>query len=192
MDEVFLVGGGKCPRCQGKTAGQLFAQAVNDLHRHLAKKDVAMLMWADRLLDAARFSYGNWEASRTGSHTALSQIPKDIILCDWHYGQRQDYPSVRFFQQQGFRVLPATWNNPEAAVALIRNANREATDKMLGFLFTGWSAGGNGEYLLAGLKETKPVAGKPSRQQTGRQIAATLRLGVKELDRLAQPPRKEK
>ena len=111
-----------------------------------------MLMWSDRLLDAGKFGYGTWEASKTGSHRAIKRIPKDIIMCDWHYERRADYPSVRFFQQQGFRVLPSTWQKPDAAVALIQCARKDATQRMLGVLFTGWSAGGNGEHLMAALE----------------------------------------
>ena len=74
-----------------------------------------MLLWGDRLLDSDRFRYGTWEASKTGSHGAVDRIPKDIIVCDWHYGRRADYPSIRFFLQQGFRVLPAPWKRPACA-----------------------------------------------------------------------------
>jgi len=187
MDEVFLIGNEKCPRCKGKDPGELFAKEVGELHEHLVgKRGVEMLMWGDRLLDAEKLSYGTWEASKTGSHRAIGRIPKDIIVCDWHYGRREDYPSVPFFQQQGFRVLPATWNNPDAAVALIRCSRRNATEKMLGMLFTGWSAGGNGERLLAGLKETAPTAEKGRKPDPGRQIAAVIRAGIKELD--STPP----
>ena len=162
MDEVFLIGNEKCPRCKGKDVGELFAGVVNALHQHLVKdKGVEMLMWGDRLLDAGKFSYGSWEASKTGSHRAIDQIPKDIIICDWHYERRADYPSVRFFQQQGFRVLPSPWKNPDAGVAFIRCARKDATERMLGVLFTGWSAGGNGERLMAALK------GRGRRQRQG-------------------------
>jgi len=146
-------------------------------------------MWGDRLLDAATFPYGSWEASKTGSHRAIEQIPKDIILCDWHYRRRADYPSVRFFQQKGFRVLPATWKNPEAAVALIRCSRENATERMLGVLFTGWSAGGNGEQLMAALKGRKD-GGKHA--TTAQQIAATIRAGLKELGTPADSARKGK
>jgi Glycosyl hydrolase family 20, catalytic domain len=190
MDEVFLIGDDKCPRCRGKDKGELLAGAINRLHQHLvSEKGVEMLTWGDRLLDAAAFPYGSWEASKTGSHRAVERIAKDIIICDWHYERRADYPSVRFFQQQGFRVLPAPWRNPEAAVALIRCAQKDATNKLLGVLFTGWSAGGNGEHLLAAWKAppapgSKQPAGEP--QKTGQQIAATIRAGLKELDAAGQ------
>jgi hypothetical protein len=193
MDEVFLIGDDKCPRCRGKDKGELFAGVVNRLHQRLVEqKGVEMLMWSDRLLDSTVFPYGTWEASKTGSHRALQRIPKDIIMCDWHYEPRADYPSVRFFQQQGFRVLPATWRNPEAGVALIRCARKDATAKMLGILFTGWSAGGNGEHLLAAWKAPEaPSSEKPAAKQqvTGRQIAATIKAGLKELDGAKPAPR---
>jgi ubiquinone/menaquinone biosynthesis C-methylase UbiE len=183
MDEVFLIGNDKCPRCKGKDVGELFAGVVNALHQHLVKeKGVEMLMWSDRLLDSGKFSYGTWEASRTGSCRALPRIPKDIILCDWHYEPRADYPSVRFFQRQGFRVLPSTWKNPDAAVALIHCARKDATQRMLGILFAGWSAGGNGEHLMAALQGGKADAHDPV---AARQIAAAIQAGLKEL---AGPP----
>lgn len=194
MDEVFLIGDERCPRCKGKDVGKLFAKVVSELHQHLAEeKGVEMLIWGDRLLDAAKFPYGKWEASRTGSHGAVDLIPRDIIVCDWHYGRREDYPSVRFFQEKGFRVWPSTWKNPEGAVALIRNARQDATDKMLGVLFTGWSAGGNGEYLFAALTGREDILGEEiagKRYETARQIAATIKAGMKEMTAsTAAPPR---
>ena len=184
MDEVFLIGDERCPRCKGKDVAQLFAGVVGGLHEHLLEKQgVEMLMWGDRLLDAKRFSYGKWEASETGSHRAADLVPNDVIICDWHYGLREDYPSVRFFQEKGFRVLPATWKNPEAAVALIQTARQEATEKMLGVLFTGWSAGGNGEHLFAALTDRTGIVAETvpeKRLETARQIAATVTAGMKE------------
>lgn len=195
MDEVFLIGDEKCPRCKGKDVAQLFAGVVSGLHEHLVdKRGVEMLMWGDRLLDAKRFSYGKWEASETGSHGAVDRVPNDIIICDWHYGLRDDYPSVRFFQEKGFRVLPATWKNPEAAVALIRTARQDATEKMLGILFTGWSAGGNGEHLFAAITDRTDIVADtvpPKRREAARQIAATVTAGMKEWtkDRSAEAAR---
>jgi hypothetical protein len=190
MDEVFLIGSEKCPRCKGKDVGELFAGVVNQLHEHLVKqKGVEMLMWGDRLLDAGTFSYGSWEASKTGSHRAIERIPQDIILCDWHYEPRTDYPSVRFFQKKGFRVLPSTWKNPDGAVALIRCARKDATDRMLGILFTGWSAGGNGENLAAALKDAD---GGAEGKGTAAQIAATIKAGIKEWEAPASTPPKGK
>ncbi len=192
MDEVFLIGDKNCPRCKGKDVGELFAKAVNELHEHLVGgRGVEMLMWSDRLLDSSVMKYGTWEASATGSHRAIDRVPKDIIMCDWHYelpreyrGMETPYPSVQFFQEKGFRVLPGTWRKPEAGVALIRASRQGATEKMLGICFTGWSNGRGGEGLLNALRgESKPAEGKAGKAvETAQGIAATMKAGLKELN----------
>ena len=90
MDEVFLIASDQCPRCKGKDPAELFAKAVNDLHRHIVgEKKLTMLMWGDRLLDDKQMHYGKWESSANGTAAAIDRIPKDIILCDWHYERRR-------------------------------------------------------------------------------------------------------
>ena len=139
MDEVLVIASKKCDRCRGKTPAEVFAQAVNAYHQHLvAEKKVTMLMWGDRLIDANVTKYDGWSASNNGTAAAIDLIPKDIILCDWHYDKRTDYPSVRYFQDKGFRVWPAGWDNVDATRALIACARRNATDRMLGHLSTTW------------------------------------------------------
>lgn len=140
MDEVFLIGSEHSPSTQGKDPAEIFAQAVNDLHDHLVKdKNVEMLMWGDRLIDSKVHPYGRWEASDYGTAGAVDLIPKDIIICDWHYGQRDSYPSVPMFLEKGFRVLPAGWNKVDATEALIPYSAGLENPKMLGHLFTTWS-----------------------------------------------------
>ena len=197
LDEVFLIGDENCPRCKGKDKGELFAKVVNELHAHLvATQGVEMLMWSDRFLDSKTSGYGRWEASDTGSHTAIDLVPKDIIMCDWHYelpatyqrmGQQQPFPSIKFFQEHGFRVLPAPWRNPDSATAFLDVARQNATDKMLGVLFTGWSISPDG--LLTALKsEPKPfkLGSKPTREETTTGVAATIRAGLEVLKVSAQ------
>ena len=120
MDEVFLIGEDVCPRCKGKDKGELFAKAVNDYHKHLVdEKHVEMLMWADRLIDSSKLKFGKWEGSENGTASAIDLIPKDIIMCDWHYELRPAYESVPMFLEKGFRVWPASWKKPEAAKAFV-------------------------------------------------------------------------
>ncbi len=86
MDEVFIIADADCPRCAGKPTAELFARAVNDAHDHIVRKrGKEMMMWADRLLDGKATGYGLWEASMNGTDKAIDMIPKDIIMCDWHY-----------------------------------------------------------------------------------------------------------
>ena len=139
MDEVFLIGSDQSPSTKGKDRAQVFAKAVTDLHEHLVKeRRVEMLMWADRLFDADKFKWGEWEASKVGTAGALDQIPKDIILCPWHYEKMPSYPSIPLFLDKGFRVLPASWRKLDASRALIESSRKQDSPRMLGHLFTTW------------------------------------------------------
>jgi len=141
MDEVFLVASDQCPRCRGKSPAEVFTTAVNDLHAHLVQdKKMTMLMWGDRLLEDRTMGYGKWESSDNGTAPAIDQVPTDIILCDWHYGLRDHYPSVSYFQQKGFRVWPASWNNPKAALALLEEGRRVNQGLVIGHLGTTWGS----------------------------------------------------
>jgi hypothetical protein len=190
MDEVFLVASPTCPRCKGKDPAEVFAKAVNDLHRHIVgERKLTMLMWADRLLDDKQFGYGKWEASANGTGKAVDQIPKDIIMCDWHYETRsKGYPSVEYLQEKGFRVLPSTWHNKDAALAMLREAREKATPRMIGHLCTTWSGTqAICNALLDGTpaEEPKPktgAKGKAKRQRGGpREIVAALKACMEEL-----------
>lgn len=139
MDEVFLLGSDKSPSTKGKNSAEIFAKAVNDLHQHLVKeRRVDMLMWADRLFDARKYHWDEWEASKEGTAAAVDMIPKDIILCPWHYERKESYPSIPLFLEKGFRVLPASWRKLDASKALIEYSQKFASQKMLGHLFTTW------------------------------------------------------
>jgi hypothetical protein len=140
MDEVFLIGSEHSPSTRGKDPAKVFARAVNDLHEHLVKNQgVDMLMWGDRLIDGKVYKYGKWEASMNGTAPAVDMIPRDIIICDWHYEQRDSYPSVPMFLEKGFRVLPAGWKKVDATKALIQYSQDQKHPNMLGHLFTTWS-----------------------------------------------------
>jgi hypothetical protein len=160
MDEVFLIGSEHSPSTKGKDPAKVFAKAVNDLHEHLVKqRGVEMLMWGDRLIDGNVYKYGKWESSVYGTAGAIDMVPKDIIICDWHYEVRESYPSVPMFLEKGFRVLPAGWKNVDATKALIRYSRDQKNPNMLGHLFTTWS--GRRQWsefppLVEGLKLLKP------------------------------------
>jgi len=139
MDEVFLIGHDTCPRCRGKDKAKLFAKAANDYYKHLVKKHkLEMLMWGDRLIDAGKIDYGKWEASADGTAGAIDLIPRDIIICDWHYESRDTYESIPMFLEKGFRVWPAGWRKLEATKALVVYSQSLNNNRMLGHLNTTW------------------------------------------------------
>jgi Glycosyl hydrolase family 20, catalytic domain len=192
MDEVFIVGDASCPRCKGKDTAELFAKAVNDLHGHITgKRKLTMMMWADRLLDDKKLGYGKWESSANGTAGAIDRIPKDIIMCDWHYETRKNgYPSVAYLQEKGFGVLPSSWHNKDAALAMLREARAKATPRLLGHLCTTWTSAQS--VCRAILDELPPEPAKPktdakekaktkNRRGGPREIAAALKACMDEL-----------
>lgn len=144
MDEVFYIGDSKCPRCKGKDKAALFAGEVSTLRDHLAKKNRELWIWGDRLIDGKATGLGMWEASFNNTHTAIDMIPKDVMICDWHY-ERPDKTAV-YFAMKGFNVVTCPWRNPAVAEQQLNDMigfRKSSTDAMKprfkGMLQTVWS-----------------------------------------------------
>jgi len=153
MDEVFLIASEHCPRCRGGDPAKLFAKAVNDLHSHVvAKRKLEMLMWGDRLLDSKALGYSEWEAARNGTAPAADLVPTDIIVCDWHYGKQDAYPSVPLLLEKGFRVWPSGWQPLDATKAFSAFARQQNNKRLLGYLCTTW-----GKVKIADAAQWPPV-----------------------------------
>ena len=162
MDEVFLIGDKDCPRCAGKDPAELFAHAVNTVYDHLVKeKGVEIFMWADRLIDGGATGYGEWEASMNNTHPAIDMVPKDIIMCDWHYERKYEnmngtgYPSVPLFLDKGFRVLPVSFKDTKAVRMLIDYSFKYSSERMLGHMCSSW--GGVEPGKIAKCKQFKAI-----------------------------------
>lgn len=142
MDEVFLLKSEHAPSTKDLDPADVFAKAVTDVHGHVvAQRGLTMLMWSDRLIDGKATGFGEWEGSQVGTAPAVDRIPKDIILCPWHYEVRKNkqYESLPYFMDKGFRILPASWKNTEATLDLIRDAQARQTEgRLVGHIFTTW------------------------------------------------------
>ena len=152
MDEVFLIGEEDCPRCRGRNKAELFAGEVRAIHDHLAQSGRAMWMWGDRFLDGEVTGIGKWEASMVQTEPAVRLVPKDIVICDWHYDRA--LPTAVHFAIEGFPVVSCPWRKPNVALGelrQIRDARAHATEaiagRMQGILQTTW--GGFGPFANA-------------------------------------------
>lgn len=150
MDEVFYLGDDKCPRCGGRDKAELFAGEVRTIRNHLQTKGRKLWIWGDRLLDGKTTGLGMWEASFNNTHRAVDMIPKDVMICDWHY-ERPDKTAV-YFAMKGFKVATCPWQNPTVAVQQsidMMNFRKDATEEMKenyqGIVQTVWS--GNQNFL---------------------------------------------
>ena len=158
MDEVFYIGDPKCPRCGGKDKAVLFAGEVKAIHDHLAASGKELWIWGDRLLDGELTGLGMWEASKNNTHPAIDLIPKDVMICDWHY-ERADKTAV-YFAMKGFNVATCPWRNPSLAVQQLNDMidfRNESTPEMKqrfrGMIQTVWSGAGN---FMKEFAEDKP------------------------------------
>lgn len=144
MDEVFILADNDCPRCAGKSTASIFAGEVTRLHDHLKSIGCTMWMWGDRFLDGHATKLGEWEASENDIQGAVDLVPKDIVICDWHYDNAPDTP--RYFAENGFPVVACPWRKPQVAVEqvelmrLLRGDLRdEIANRALGVMETTWS-----------------------------------------------------
>jgi hypothetical protein len=150
MDEVFYIGEAQCPRCSGRDKAELFAGEVRTIRDHLANKGRQLWIWGDRLLDGKTTGIGEWEASYNNTFRAIDMIPKDVIICDWHY-DRPDQTPV-YFAMKGLSVITCPWRNPANAVLQAQDmvkfrscSTPEMKDRYLGIMQTIWS--GAGQFL---------------------------------------------
>ncbi len=144
MDEVFLIGEDTCPRCHGKDKAELFAQEVRTLHDFLATKKARLWLWGDRFLDGEVTGLGKWEGSNNQTSRTIDLVPKDIVICDWHYDSAP--PTPGYFAVKGFDVVICSYNKPHVAVEeaeqifQLRQANAKNAmgPRLLGVMATNW------------------------------------------------------
>lgn len=161
MDEVFYLGEEKCPRCSGHDKAELFANEVRKIRDHLAQRNRRLWIWGDRLIDGKITGLGMWEASMNNTARAIDMIPKDVLICDWHY-ERPDKTAV-LFAMKGFDVVTCPWRRPSVGVQQYQdmiNFRQTATplmkDRYKGIVQTVWSdAGSFMEGFYAGKKDDK-------------------------------------
>src|SRR5579859_706167 len=119
MDEVFYLAEAKCPRCGGQDPAVLFANEVRTIHDHLAQKGRECWIWGDRLIDGKTTGIGMWEASYNNTWRAIDLIPKDVVICDWHY-ERPD-KTAPWFAMKGFRVVTCPWRNSGTGITQVED-----------------------------------------------------------------------
>jgi N-acetyl-beta-hexosaminidase len=176
MDEVFYIGTDKCPRCKGKDKAELFANELKTIRDHLATKNRKLWIWGDRLIDGKQTGLGIWEASGNGTAPAIDLLPKDVVICDWHY-ERADKTPV-YFATKGFPVITCTWNRPAVAAQQVKDMiefRNSATEKMkeryLGIMQTVWSD--PGQFMAEYYANALPTPDQKSQAQAFRETFTT-------------------
>jgi len=145
MDEVFILGEDGCERCKGKNKAELFANEVNLIQAHLAKNNIAMYIWGDRLLNGKTTGIGKWAASRNDTDTALDLISKAVVICDWQY--KFAPPTPGYFAVKGFNVISASYQVPSVAkfqlsnmIGMRANSRDTIKNRLRGVMHTYWGS----------------------------------------------------
>jgi len=99
------------------------------LHAYLKARGFTVMMWGDQLL-AEHNGKPPYNTAK-----ALPEIPRDIVMCDWHYSAWEDFPSVRFFRDNGFRVIACGWFDPTNVTNFARVAAEAGCE---GYCMTTW------------------------------------------------------
>jgi hypothetical protein len=120
-----------CPRCQGIAPSKLFTDDVIALHDHLAAKGIRTLMWGDMYLP----SHNGIKQYNVAE--ATDDLPKDIIICDWHYSPTHDFDaSLSYWEEHGFEALGNPWYEP---LNVWDFATKTKERGILGYMGTTWS-----------------------------------------------------
>ena len=106
---------GSSPSARGRLPYEWFAADVAKLHGYLKERGIRTMMWGDMLL--AREDFPGLDATHSGGFgggskriaRAIEALPKDIIICDWHYKVCREYPSLAHFRRRGSDVIATPW-----------------------------------------------------------------------------------
>jgi len=144
MDEIFIIADDECPRCSGADPADILAAEIARWHAHLQKQGIAMWIWGDRLIDGPAMGVHKWEASHNGTAGAVDHVPKDIVICDWHYRNSPATPAM--FAEKGFRVISCPWQDKAVALehlkrqqTLAASPDAARSSRAMGILQTVWS-----------------------------------------------------
>jgi hypothetical protein len=125
----------------------LFADEVRRIRDRLKARGRELWIWGDRLLDGRTTGLGEWEAAFNDTHRAVDLIPRDVVICDWHY-ERADLTAV-YFAMKGLRVVSCPWRNAAPAVQQVRDMVRfraqsppAMAERFQGVMQTVWSDAG--------------------------------------------------
>ena len=125
----------------------LFLYNVNKINQYLLSKNIEVWMWGDMLIypdDFPEMHPGSFNAPLSYKWL-IDSIPKNIIICDWHYKhykgklkKKLDFSSIDFFLNKGFNVLGATYNVSEMTNQFSNYIIEKSEPNFNGMIATSW------------------------------------------------------
>ncbi|MBR7131750.1 MAG: family 20 glycosylhydrolase [Lentisphaeria bacterium] len=144
FDEAFNAG--SCLQCSQRDYPQLIKEHILFLHGVLAAHDCRAILWHDMFLelDEKRWKHHILvDRNAPNPYRILDELPRDIILADWHYGKPEAdengvyWPTADYFAGKGFQVLLAPCVNEQGILTMAEHA---ANHHLAGMLETTWVA----------------------------------------------------
>ena len=136
FDEAYSAGSSFLARRKGN-----YVEALSDwltyFHDLLKEKNCRILMWHDMLIEPKEFQ-GYVSGGNQKTRGLIDLIPKDIIICDWQYGDpkvEETWPTSTYFQEKGFDFICCPWQNVKGIKSLSKNVIQK---KGVGVLCTTW------------------------------------------------------
>ncbi len=130
-------------------AQNLILKDIFHWHDFLKARNIRTMMWGDMLLYLNEAPDSVNARSQEEANALRSQLPKDILINDWHYAPTdpEKYISLAIFNDAGFDTVAASWNSPENILNLAKEAQRqhiisikeEKHGKTLGTMQTVWA-----------------------------------------------------
>ncbi len=106
-DEYYSIG--LCDKCKGKDAAEIYADDINKIHDYLKKKNIKIMIWGDKILNAisplgerhgGSFSEYTTEDGRTytvpATYKAIEMIPKDTMIMNWYWCIKPEFDDDYF------------------------------------------------------------------------------------------------
>lgn len=161
-DEYYFYG--ICPRCRGRSGGELLAGHLNKVNAFLRARGIRHLAWGDKLINpdelevkrlkewgtGAMIKYGGGErvlSDEAGTYRqgetwqAIDLIPDDILIADWYYSLSPD--TEKYFATHCKEII---FGNVEP-LALANHPERLYAPNVRGGEYSSWIE--NGEMSLS-------------------------------------------
>jgi hypothetical protein len=131
---------------------ELFLKDVLILNDYLQKKNIEVWMWGDMLIKSDEFPIMEdrqyYFRGNGGYYKLRDKIPKNIVICDWHYrGNQEDFPTSLVFSNNGHKVLGAVWKIKSTKVNFTEYINNKV-DNGQGMIATTWYSLDNNKNLI--------------------------------------------
>ena len=127
-----------CARCCADGYGRRVAEHVASMAAFVRGLGARPMIWHDMLLRSGDPRWMGFEANGSPETVALlDTLPKDVIICDWHYGAARgdgQYPTLDHFRAHGFETMTCPWDDLGGIAAQCGYARRRG----MGVICTTW------------------------------------------------------